>query len=57
MFHKGQLPPMPEIAQEINDREPILAKICITANVQENVIFILQNFIFRHHVLKLEISQ
>jgi hypothetical protein len=27
-----------EIAQEINGRESILSKICITANVQENFI-------------------
>jgi hypothetical protein len=27
-----------DIAKEINGREPILSKICIMANVQENVI-------------------
>jgi hypothetical protein len=34
-----------EITQEINGREPILPKICITANVQERD-FTLQNFLF-----------
>jgi hypothetical protein len=35
-----------EIAQEINGREPILSKICITANVQENVILHYKTFYF-----------
>jgi hypothetical protein len=30
--------------QEINGREPILSKICITANVQENVILHYKTF-------------
>jgi hypothetical protein len=30
--------------------EPILSEICITANVQENVIFTLQNFLFRQNM-------
>jgi hypothetical protein len=35
-----------EIAQEINGKEPILSKICITANVgvQENVILHYKTF-------------
>jgi hypothetical protein len=35
-----------EIAQEITGREPILSKICITANVQENVILHYKTFYF-----------
>jgi hypothetical protein len=35
-----------EIAQEINGREPILSKICIMANVQENVILHYKTFYF-----------
>jgi hypothetical protein len=46
-----------EIAQEINGTEPILSKICITANVQENVILYDRRFfITAKHVTKLEIS-
>jgi hypothetical protein len=33
-------------AQEINGREPILSKICITANVEENMILHYQTFYF-----------
>jgi hypothetical protein len=35
-----------EIAQEIMGREPILSKICIAANVQENVILHYKTFYF-----------
>jgi hypothetical protein len=35
-----------EIAQEINGREPVLSKICITANVQENMILHYKSFYF-----------
>jgi hypothetical protein len=35
-----------ENAQEITGREPILSKICITANVQENVILLYKTFYF-----------
>jgi hypothetical protein len=35
-----------EIAQEITGREPILSKINITANVQENVILHYKTFYF-----------
>jgi hypothetical protein len=35
-----------EIAQEMTGREPILSKICITTNVQENVILHYKTFYF-----------
>jgi hypothetical protein len=35
-----------EITQEINGREPILSKICIMANVQENIILHYKTFYF-----------
>jgi hypothetical protein len=35
-----------EIAQEITAREATLSKICITANVQENVILHYKTFYF-----------
>jgi hypothetical protein len=35
-----------EIAQAITGREPILSNICITANVQENVILHYKTFYF-----------
>jgi hypothetical protein len=35
-----------EIAEEINGTEPILSKICITVNVQENVILHYKTFYF-----------
>jgi translation initiation factor 2 beta subunit (eIF-2beta)/eIF-5 len=35
-----------EIAKEINGREPILSKICIIGNVQENMILHNKTFYF-----------
>jgi hypothetical protein len=49
MFHKGPVAAngaCQEIAQEINGREPILSKICIVANVQENVILYYKPYYF-----------